>query len=156
MVVTCARLCGRLRIKEVGKRDGLRRGVISVGEHMIVAATIPNVLCPWPTERWYFQLSLDLGGASWLILSVEREQQWGAPYTSRRLRASELSPCSFFLHLLDDVKQDLASEERNSCAMGATLMPALSVREPDLPSLTGLEQKIIGLHPDVWGSFVTV
>lgn len=50
VVVTCAQLCGRLRtnlrIKEVGKRDGLRRGVISVGEHMIVAATIPNVLCP--------------------------------------------------------------------------------------------------------------
>ena len=161
VVVTCAWLCGRLRtnlrIKEVGKRDGLRRrGVISVCEHTTLAATITNVPCPWPTERLYSQLSLDPGGASWLILSVECEQQWGAPYTSRQLRASELSPCSFFPHLLDDVKQALALEERNSSTTGATLMPGLYGREPDLPSHTGLEQKIICLHPDVWGLFVTV
>lgn len=160
VVLTCAWLCGRLRtnlrIKEVGKMDGLRRGVISVGEHRTVAATMHNVPCPWPTERLYSQLSLDLGGASWLILSVECEQQGGAPYTSHWLRASELSPCSFFPHLLDDVKQDLALEERNSSTMRATLMPGLYGREPDLPGRTGLEQKIICLHPDIWGLFVTV
>lgn len=48
----CVELRTNLRIKEVGKEGWFKKGCHKCRwTHDCFAATIPNVLCPWPTER---------------------------------------------------------------------------------------------------------